>query len=305
MKVKVTSPMGVGNIVCGFDVLGMVLNEPAEIIEVELRDDSVISIKHLDDFGLPSDADKNVAGVALKALLNEYDKPVGFDVSIEKLIKPGSGLGSSAASAAGAVVAANHLLGNIFSKEKLVQFAMEGEQLASGGLHADNIAPCIYGGINLIRAVTPLDVTVIPSPDVYVTLVHPYIQIKTSEARAILPKEVPLHKAIDQWANIAALVASFYTNDIALMSRALNDVLIEPVRSKLIPHFDEVKKKALEAGAFGGGISGSGPSIFMMSVDEITAKQVEKTMKDTYTKAGIEYKTYVTTINKEGVKVIE
>jgi homoserine kinase len=237
-------------------------------------------------------------------MLNEIDEETGFDILIHKNIKPGSGLGSSAASAAGAVVAANLLLNGRFSKEDLVRFAMFGEKVASGVKHADNVAPCIYGGITLIRSIFPLDIISIPAPDLFVTVVHPQIEVKTADARQILRKEVLLKDAIKQWGNIAGLVAGFMKNDYDLVSRSLEDVIIEPVRSILIPGFDEVKLKSKEAGALGGGISGSGPSIFMLSKDEVTARLVESLMTETYQRIGIPYHTYVTTINQQGVTVI-
>ncbi|MEO7961677.1 MAG: homoserine kinase, partial [Ginsengibacter sp.] len=244
---------------------------------------------------------QNVAGVSLLEMLGEVTEPVGFEVSIEKQIKPGSGLGSSAASAAGVVVAANHLLGNRFSKEELVRFAMAGEKLASGVKHADNISPCIYGGITLIRSIFPLDIISLPAPPIFVTVVHPQIEVKTSDAREILRKEVLLKDAIKQWGNIAGLVAGFMKNDYGLISRSLEDVIIEPVRSMLIPGFDDVKKRSVEAGSLGGGISGSGPSIFMLCETEATATKVEKIMKDIYDSIGLHYYTYVTTINNDGI----
>jgi homoserine kinase len=228
---------------------------------------------------------------------------IGFEVIMEKHIKPGSGIGSSAASAAGAAVAANHLLGNIFSRDELVQLAMNGEKLASGVKHADNIAPCIFGGISLIRAIHPLDIISIPAPDLHVTVVHPQIEVRTSDARQILKQQVLLKDAIRQWGNIAGLVTGFMKNDYDLIGRSLEDVIIEPVRSILIPGFDEVKRNCKEAGALGGGISGSGPSIFMLSREEKTAREVEKVMKEVYEQIGIEYYTYVTTINKNGVQL--
>jgi homoserine kinase len=196
------------------------------------------------------------------------------------------------------------LLNHIFSNEDLIQMAMLGEKLASGVKHADNIAPCIYGGVTLIRSIHPLDVISVPSPPLYVTLVHPQIEVRTEDARQILRKQILLKDAIRQWGNIAALVTGLMKSDYELISRSLEDVLIEPVRSILIPAFAEVKSKSLEAGALGGGISGSGPSIFMLSRDEATALQVEKTMQDIYTGTGIPFHTYVTTVNREGVKPV-
>ena len=303
-RVKISAPATVANLVCGFDILGMALNDPNDVMEVTLLDEPVIKITHADDYDLPVEPAKNVAGAALLALQEAYGNKIGFEVVIDKRIKPGSGLGSSAASSAGAVVAANHLLGNIFSKEDLVRFAMNGEKVASGVKHADNLAPCIYGGVTLIRAILPLDIIPLSAPPLHVTVVHPQIEVKTSDARQILRKEVQLKNAIMQWGNIAGLVTGFLTNDYALIGRSLEDVIIEPVRSILIPGFDEVKINAKEAGALGGGISGSGPSIFMLSQEEKTAKEVEKIMKNVFQNIGVEYKTYVTSISYQGVRVL-
>ena len=303
-KIKIAVPATVANLVCGFDILGMALNDPLDIMELELIDEPVINIKHTDDYGLPEDAGKNVAGVALQALMDEYGNGIGFNVIVHKNVKPGSGLGSSAAGSAGAVVAANHLLNDHFTKEDLVRFAMNGEKLATGVKHADNVAPCIYGGITLVRSLFPLDIISLNAPNLFVTVVHPQIEVKTADARQILRKEVQLKNAIKQWGNIAGLVAGILKNDIPLIGRSLEDVIIEPVRSILIPGFDEVKKKSKAAGALGGGISGSGPSIFMLIENEAIAKEVEQVMIDIYSTMGIEYKTYVTSINSQGVKII-
>jgi homoserine kinase len=303
-SITVHAPASVANMVCGFDVLGMALSEPYDIMRVSLLDEPVVIIKHTDDFNLPTDPPKNVAGAALYAMMHEMKQPTGFEVIVEKQIKPGSGLGSSAAGSAGAVVAANKLLGEPFSNEDLVRFAMAGEKVASGVKHADNIAPCIYGGITLIRSIFPLDIVQIQAPELYVTAVHPQIEVKTSDARQILRKEVLLKDAIRQWGNIAGLVAGLLKSDYALIGRSLEDVIIEPVRSVLIPGFDSVKKQCVEAGALGGGISGSGPSVFMLSKDEKTAEKVKGIMEKVYDDLQIEQKTYSTKINNEGVKVV-
>ncbi len=303
-EIKIKSPATVANLVCGFDVLGLALNEPYDIMTMRLIDEPVVRISNNDEFNLPTDPQKNVAGVSLLSVIEKLQNKNGFEVTIEKHIKPGSGIGSSAASAAGAVAAANLLLGNIFSKEELVQFAMNGEKLASGVKHADNIAPCLYGGVTLIRSIHPLDIVTLEVPDLYVTIVHPQIEVRTSDARQILRKEVLLKDAIKQWGNIAGLVAGFMKKDYELIGRSLEDVIIEPIRSILIPAFDEVKKRCKEAGALGGGISGSGPSIFMLSKNEHTAKDVEQVMKEIYTRVGIDFNTYVTMINKEGIKTM-
>lgn len=301
----VHAPGTVANMVCGFDVLGLAVNDPYDVMTVRLIDEPMVVIHNVDSYGLPTAPEKNVAGVALLEMINQLGNRAGFDVTIEKRIKPGSGVGSSAASSAGAVVAANVLLGNIFSKPDLVQMAMFGEKLASGVKHADNIAPCIYGGVTLIRSIHPLDVTSVPSPPLYVTLVHPQIEVRTEDARQILKKQILLKDAIRQWGNIAGLVTGLMKSDYELIGRSLEDVLIEPVRSILIPAFAEVKQRSLAAGALGGGISGSGPSIFMLSKEEETARLVEQEMKAIYTKTGIDYHTYVTTVNTNGCTIVK
>ena len=302
-SVNVFAPATIANIVCGFDVLGLALNDPADEMQLTVSDTPGIRIIHIDSFNLPVIPEQNVAGVSLIELQQELDHDYGFELVINKNIKPGSGLGSSAASAAGVVVAANYLLGNFFSKEDLVRFAMAGEKLASGVKHADNISPCIYGGVTLIRSIFPLDIISLKAPPMFVAVVHPQIEVKTSDAREILRKEVLLKNAIKQWGNIAGLVAGFLKGDYGLISRSLEDVIIEPVRSMLIPGFDDVKKRSIDAGALGGGISGSGPSIFMLSEEKATALKVEKIMKDIYDRTGLKYHTYVTTINNEGIKI--
>lgn len=302
--VHVFSPGTVANIVCGFDILGLCLNEPCDELTLEINDEPGIHIVNNDDYDLPTASEKNVSGAALLALLEEAKDVKGFKLSSKKNIMPGSGIGSSAASAAGAVVAANHLLNNRFANQDLVRFAMNGEKVACGVKHADNIAPCIYGGITLIRSVFPLDIINIDAPELHVTVVHPQIEVRTSDARQILKQQVLLKDAIKQWGNIAGLVAGFIKHDYDLISRSLEDVIIEPVRSILIPGFHDIKKMSKEAGALGGGISGSGPSIFMLSKDAQTAKQVEAAMKHIYDKIDIIYYTHITTINKEGVKIV-
>lgn len=302
--IKIKSPGTVANLVCGFDILGLALNEPADGMELSLLDKPEVIIYNRDNYNLPTDPVKNVAGVVLLSIMEKIGENIGFSLTIEKHIKPGSGIGSSAASAAGAAVAANHLLGNIFSNDELVQFAMNGEKLASGVKHADNIAPCIYGGVTLVRSIHPLDIVSIPAPDMFVTVVHPQIEVRTADARQILKQQVLLKDAIKQWGNIAGLVTGLMKADYELIGRSLEDVIIEPVRSILIPGFDELKSKCKEAGALGGGISGSGPSVFMLSKNETIARAVESVMKDVYNRIGVQYNTYVTTINNKGVEIL-
>lgn len=303
-EINILAPATVSNVVCGFDCLGFALNEPCDKMTVRLIDNKSIKIKHLDEFGLPEETEKNVAGVALAAMLNELEENIGFEVEITKKIKPGSGIGSSSASAVGAVMAANKLLNDRFSLAELAEFALAGEFVASQGRHADNVAPALFGGFVLVRSVQPLDVVRLEFPPIFATVIHPQIEIKTSYAREILPKEVPLKDAIRQWSNLGALVAALSNGDYGLISRSLEDFIVEPVRSKLIPHFDDLKLASLNSGALGGGISGSGPSVFMLSENLQTAQKVEKTMHEIYAATEIDFNTYVSEINREGVKFL-
>mgnify|MGYP003454678442 FL=1 len=302
--VKVSAPGTVANLVCGFDVLGLCLNHPADEMQVTITGKSVITISHTGEFPLPFDAAQNTAGAALLEIKKLLPAQTGFDIFIKKNINPGSGIGSSAASAAGAVVAANYLLGNPFTKEEMVQFALFGEKAASGVKHADNVAPCIYGGITLIRSIFPLDIIRLSSPPLWVTVVHPQIEVRTADARQILKKQVLLKDAIKQWGNIAGLVAGLLQHDYNLISRSLEDVIIEPVRSILIPEFNDIKKRSIRAGALGGGISGSGPSVFMLSKDEQTAQNVKAEMNKIYDAIGLLHQVHVTSINTQGVKIV-
>lgn len=303
-EITVSAPATVANVVCGFDCLGFALEEPRDEMTVRLIDEKTVRIKHLDDYNLPTEAEKNVAGKAVLAMLDQIHENIGFEIEITKNIKPGSGIGSSSASAVGAVVAANELLENRFSKLELAEFALVGEQLASQGRHADNVAPCLFGGLTLARSVEPLEIVALDFPPLFVTLIHPQIEIKTSDARKILPTAISLKNAVRQWSNVGALVAAFATSDYELMKRSLEDFIVEPVRKSLIPQFDELKSKSLDAGAIGGGISGSGPSVFMLSETLDAAQNVEKAMREVYRQTTIDFNIYVTKISAEAVKII-
>lgn len=300
-QVRVLAPATVANVVCGFDVLGFALAEPNDEMVLRLLPEKTVRIINRDDFSLPTAPEKNVAGAVLLAMLKKINADFGFEVEITKHIMPGSGIGSSAASAAGAAVAANYLLENQFTKSELVEFAMCGEAVASGVKHADNVVPAIYGGFTLVRQQDPLDIVSLAFPPLFVTIVHPQIEVKTSDAREILRQQVALKDAIRQWGNVGGLVAGLLKNDYALISRSLEDHIIEPVRSILIPKFDEIKAASKAAGALGGGISGSGPSIFMLSETAENAGKVANEMQRIYEKISMSFRTYVTKINSQGV----
>ena len=304
--VTVQSPATVANVVCGFDVLGFALDAPCDELTIKLTSgEGEITINNLDDFNLPVLPERNVIGGALLAMMKMLNVKVNFEVFSKKVIKPGSGIGSSAASAAGAVVAANELLGNIFSREELIRFAMEGEFVASGARHADNIAPCLYGGFTLVRSHDPLDIVSLNFPELHVVVLHPQIEVRTEDSRAIIRKHVLLKDAITQWANFGGLVAGLYAKDYHLIGRSLNDVIIEPVRSVLIPAFSEVKHAALSAGALGGGISGSGPSVFMLCKSEMDANNTEQAMRKVYKTTGIQFNMHNGLVSAAGVKIVE
>jgi len=305
-EIRIFSPATVANVACGFDVLGFCLDTIGDEMVIRQTDQKGIRITKIEGYDLPFEAEKNVAGVSALAMYNALQPDCGYEIEIYKHIKPGSGIGSSSASAAGSVYGMNELLGRPLDKTKLTYYAMKGEALASQCEHADNLAPAIFGGFTLVKSANPLQVLELPTPsDLYATIIHPQIEIKTANARAILPKAVPLQNAIIQWANVGSLVHALHTSDYDLLKDALNDVIIERYRKQLIPHFDAVKSAALKAGALGCGISGSGPSIFALSKSEGTAKVVASAMQDLYSETEIHFETYVSKINTQGIKTLK
>ncbi len=304
-EIKIFCPATIANISCGFDVLGMCLEAIGD--EMIIRKSAIkgIRITKIEGADLPLETSKNVAGVAALAILEEIKYQFGFEIEIYKKISAGSGIGSSAASAAGAVFGINELLGNPFSRKELVEFAMKGEAIASGSEHADNVAPAILGGITLIRCSKPLDIIKIESPsELYATVIHPQIELKTSEMRAVLQPMIPLKNAITQWGNLGGLIAGFYTSDYELIGRSLKDVIVEPLRGPFIPKFDLIKKTALENGALGSGISGSGPSIFALSKGIETANRIAEAMSVVYKEINLPFEIHISKVNPEGIKII-
>lgn len=306
-QVKVFAPATIANVACGFDVLGLALDYPGDEVVVKKTDNNkvVITACHNAE-NLPLDVDQNVAGVAVKALLEKLGSDQGFEIELTKGVKPGSGIGSSAASSASAVVAVNHLLGEPFTRKELVEFAMQGEKCATGVAHADNVAPSICGGFTLVRSYEPLDIIKIESPEeLWATVIHPQLEVKTRDARRVLKGGIDLKKAITQWGNVGGLVAGLYSKDYDLIGRSLVDVVIEPIRSILIPGYENVKKASIKAGALGCSISGSGPSIFALSKGEENAKKVKEAMGEIYKEYGVDYEIHVSKVNSEGARIIE
>lgn len=302
-EIRIFCPATIANVSCGFDVLGLCLDSVGDEMIIRKSPEKGVRILKITGQELPLEAENNVAGVAILKMLKSVEADFGFEVEIVKRIKPGSGIGSSAASSAGAVYGVNKLLGEPFTLKELIPFAMEGEKLASGALHADNVSPALLGGFTLVRSYDPLDVISLPTPgELYASILHPQIEVKTADARSVLKQNVTLKTAIKQWGNLGGLISGLYTEDYNLISRCLHDDIVEPLRSVLIPAFDEVKEATLKAGALGSGISGSGPSIFALSRGEATAKKVAAAMKEVYDQIGLEYDIHVSKVNTKGIK---
>ncbi len=304
--VRVFAPATVANVGSGFDILGFALEGPGDVIVVSATGTPGITIVNATPYSaIPLDPKQNTAGIAVEAYLEKIGSEQGIEIRIEKKIRPGSGIGSSSASAAGAVFGVNELLGRPLEAEALVELAMQGEKAASGAAHADNVAPCLLGGFVLVRRYDPLDIIRLPCPkNLYCTILHPQIELRTEDARRILKREITLKDATRQWGNIAGLVAGLFMEDYGLIGRSLEDVIIEPVRSLLIPGYHEAKRNAMDAGALGCSISGSGPSLFALSQDEATARQVGENMAKVFKKLEIDHEIYVSKINEAGPSIL-
>lgn len=304
-EIKIFAPASVANVSCGFDVLGFCLEPVGDEMIIRKTNSSGVKITKIEGQYLPLEVKKNVAGVAAVALLNAHDSKSGFEIEIYKKIKAGSGIGSSAASSAGAVFGINELLGKPFTAHELISFAMEGEGLASGAAHADNVSPVLLGGITLVRGIKPIDVIKLPTPkELTAVILHPKIELKTLHAREIIKKNVSLKKAIQQWGNLGGFISALYTEDYELMSRSLKDEIVEPMRSLLIPEFESLKTASITAGALGFGISGSGPSVYALTKGNDNADEVSKAMNEIITPLGIDFEIHVSKINNQGIKII-
>jgi len=306
-KTRVFAPATIANLGSGFDVLGIAIDKPGDVVVAERQAVPGLTFgvrtTHAD---VPSDAQSNVAAHVAGLMLEEFHPPFGVKMTLEKRMPIGSGLGSSAASSVAAAVAVNVLLPRPLERKDLLRFAMEGERKASGSAHADNAAPCLLGGACLIRKYDPLDVISIPIKQSIIWVVaHPHTIIRTEVARSMLPKAITLQIAIRQWGNISGLTVGLAAGDAALVGACVEDAVAEPVRAKLIPGFAEVKEAALGAGAYGCSISGSGPSIFAVTSSIRTANVVARVMQKMFMRAaGIECETYVSRINRAGAKIL-
>ena len=295
-SIKAFAPATVANVACGFDVLGFAVESPGDEVVITLSDKPGIRFTKITGAEglLPLDPDQNTVSLVIREYLKHLGKEdLGIEIELNKQMPLKSGLGSSAASSVVGVWAVNRLLDSPLTDLELLPFAMLGEKLAAGAAHADNVAPAL------------LDVVQLPTPEkLYCTLIHPHIEVKTKDARGILRQKVELKQAVQQWGNLGGLVAGIMMSDYALIGRSLQDVIVEPVRSILIPGFHQAKQAAMDAGALGGSISGSGPSIFALSTDKETATKIGEAMKAVYDGINIQSEVYISKVNPTGPRVI-
>ena len=307
-SIKVFAPATVANVVCGFDVLGFAVNEPGDEVIMRRTNKPGIKISKItgDNGRLPLDPQKNTVSVSVEHYLNYIGRPdIGLDIELHKKMPIGSGLGSSSASTVAGLFAAKSLLDDQTDLLELLPFARKGEEMACGHGHADNVAPALLGGFVLIRSYEPLDVIKLPHPaGLYCAIVFPDVDVPTREARQIIRTKILMKDAVTQWGNIAGLVSGLFLNDLDLIGRSMQDVLVEPVRSMLIPDFYKMREIAMETGAISFGISGSGPSVFSFTRDEETAKQIAQKLQKQLASIQINSNAYVSPINDEGPKIL-
>ncbi len=306
-SVRAFAPATVANVCCGFDIMGFAVDSPGDEVVLTLSEGPGVTIaKVVGDGGrLPTDASLNTAGVAVQSYLRALGKSPGVTIELYKNLPLGSGMGSSAASGVAALVAINHLMGNPLTRAELITHAMEAEKIACGSAHADNVAPSLLGGFILVRDYNPLDVIKIPAPaELFCTLVHPHLELKTSDSRRVLKPSIGLKDAITQGGNIGGLIAGLMKPDLGLISRSLKDVIAEPIRSVFIPGFDSIRREAVKAGALGCGISGSGPTMFALSPDVGTAERAGAMMQEQFNSLRLKSEVYVSQINDAGAKII-
>lgn len=302
-KICVHAPITVANLGSGFDLIGLALNQVADEVIVEKNDFQTLRIIDIqgDNGKLPREANENTCTVAIQALLNKLESKQGFDISIRKKIGFKSGLGSSASSAVGGVLAVNELLDNPFQKLELIEFALAGEYIASNGYHADNIAPCLLGGITFIHTLNPIQVSSLPfAEDTHLVVLYQPISISTAEARAILPLNYERKTMIQQTGNFGSLIAGLYTNNANLIKLGLEDSLATPYRKNLIPNFDLMNGIAMKAGALGFNISGSGPSVFAWCENENVALEVKEKWAIAFENMKMSYEIYLSKVNELG-----
>jgi homoserine kinase len=306
-SVKAIAPATVANVTCGFDIFGFAVERPFDEVIVSIKQEPGVAITRIvgDQGRLPLTAEKNTASVAVLEFLKATGSEQGVSIELIKNLPLGSGMGSSAASSVAALVAINHLLGEPLQRHQLLPFAIEAERVACGSGHADNVAPSLLGGFVLVRGYDPLDVVSIPTPEgLYCTLVHPELELKTEDSRKVLKVSVSLREAVKQWGNIAGLVAGLMKGDYDLIGRSMNDYIVEPIRSVLIPGFEKIKQSVIESGALGSGISGSGPTIFALSKDAASAEKAGDIIQQQFSRFEVDSEVYISKINQHGAMIV-
>lgn len=299
------APATVGNVVVGYDLLGCAVDTIGDQVTVSKNNQDGLVIKEIIGTDkLSYNINENVASFAISAFCKDRGIAPNFDVTLKKGIPLGSGMGGSAASSVAALVAINHFLEDPISKENLLPYAVAAEGLASGTPHADNVVPCLFGGMTLTRNTTPIDVIVLPVPDCFCVLVHPELTVKTKEARAVLPKEMPLSNVIKQSENLSSFIVALYEKRLDLLKTAFADVLIEPYRSQLVKGFDKVKTAAIAAGAFGASLSGSGPTMIALVENKAIGEQVKNAMIDAFKQSGVNSQGWVSPVSQQSASVL-
>ena len=308
-EIRAFAPATVANVGCGFDIFGFALHFPGDEVFLKATSSPEIKITNISGDGdrLPKNVQENTAGVSLQAMMDYLEVDFGVEMEIHKKMPIGSGLGSSAASSVASVFALNQMLDDPLDNRKLLEFAIEGEKIASGeNIHLDNIAACLYGGFILVRSKNPIDIVQIPTPNnLHCAVLHPQIEIKTEASRKLLRKQITLEQAITQWGNVAGTISALYSSDFDLLKRSLDDVVVVPDRAELIPKYYKIYEAAMSTGAIGCSISGSGPSVFALSADESTAKKIGEAMSDVLNGLDIGIDLYISAINNQGPKIIK
>lgn len=306
-NIRIYAPATVANLGPGFDILGMAIEGAGDILRMNIAPGDSLGIRNESGLPLPDDIENNVITPALRAMLDAWGGSLSVEVTILEKIRPGSGIGSSSASSAAAVVGLNELLGKPFDERQLITFAMEGERLVSGGTaHADNAGPAVAGGIVLIRGYDPLDYIRIPVPErLCAAVIHPHITVNTLESRAVMRKDIPQRDAVTQWGNVGGLVAGLLTSDMGLVGRSLKDVIAEPYRKHFIPGYDELKAALASAeGVLGSNIAGSGPSVFALCNGPEAAAKAGEVMTGHFKNIGVAADLYAGPVSEQGAHVI-
>ena len=304
--VQIKSPATIANLSCGFDILGLCIDNPSDLIKISKINDKTVKIIIEDSefSNIPNDPKLNTGGLPALKIIEDLNLDFGFEITLKKGIPLSGGLGSSAATAIGVVKGINFLLKDVFDDKTLIAYALEGEKLASKTPHADNIAPCLKGGLVLVKETSPPNLIQLSINDFHIAIVHPKVEVNTQHAREILPEKINLSSAVKQWGNISGLTAGFISNDLGLIKDSMHDIIVEPIRSKFIPKYNKIKETAILNGAIGCSISGSGPSVFSLCKSKEIAMIVLESMKEVLNNSNVDHHSYLSKINHAGITLL-